>query len=466
MANTKKKGIVYWLEQIFRAIVGGRPEPAAPAVSGETNTEKKGIVYWLERISTAITGASTQEVTDITALTDAQLDALQVGDKVAKKTGTAEHLYTVTYKDADNGGICLTYEDASVIETVSYDHTDGGWVFNSKDVTPVTPQNEHVTVRIAGCVWDGDNSTNAYASVTGGKVVVEAWNPATAENVSTEEFTIPAPATGSNASVVEFDIKHGLHYQVHSEKTGLGASFRLVFTSSLENRTVYLWNCSTGVFKCQNSWLYSDELDGYLGVFPCIAPTGEELTLDWAAENGENNDDGSAVGVLVSTASSSFLLMPNDKSEDALMWSAMNYGRNVPALEEYYETANHDIEAARALAKADFAGALNTDKILDALSDAPAAKFAVSNAEYNTLRYLPSAGELFLIYENKTAINAIVTELDGEGPAAIDNNYYWSSSAYDRLGAWGVGMRSGDVPNRDEDSTDLVVGLSAFHFYY
>ena len=77
-------------------------------------------------------------VADITDLTDEQLDALNVGDKVAKKTGTAEHLYTVTYKDAENGGLCLTYMDASVVETVSYDHTESGWAYNSTDKTPLT----------------------------------------------------------------------------------------------------------------------------------------------------------------------------------------------------------------------------------------------------------------------------------------------------------------------------------------
>ena len=75
---------------------------------------------------------------DITDLTDEQLDALNVGDKVAKKTGTAEHIYTVTYKDAENGGLCLTYMDASVVETVSYDHTESGWAYNSTDKTPLT----------------------------------------------------------------------------------------------------------------------------------------------------------------------------------------------------------------------------------------------------------------------------------------------------------------------------------------
>lgn len=79
------------------------------------------------------------EVADITALTDEQLDALNVGDKVAKKTGTAQHLYVVSYKDAENGGLCLTYTDASNVETVSYDHTESGWAYNSTDKGSIPP---------------------------------------------------------------------------------------------------------------------------------------------------------------------------------------------------------------------------------------------------------------------------------------------------------------------------------------
>ena len=79
------------------------------------------------------------EVSDITALTGAQLDALEVGAKVVKKTGTAKHLYVVSYKDAENGGLCLTYTDASTVETVSYDHTESGWAYNSTDKGSIPP---------------------------------------------------------------------------------------------------------------------------------------------------------------------------------------------------------------------------------------------------------------------------------------------------------------------------------------
>ena len=89
------------------------------------------------KVSDLIEKTTPVEAADITALTGDQLDALEVGDKVAKKTGTAHHLYVVSYKDAENGGLCLTYTDASVVETVSYDHLESGWAYNSTDITPL-----------------------------------------------------------------------------------------------------------------------------------------------------------------------------------------------------------------------------------------------------------------------------------------------------------------------------------------
>ena len=90
-------------------------------------------------LSALAAAAAPIEVDDITALTGEQLDALEIGAKVAKKTGTAQHLYIVSYKDAENGGLCLTYTDASTVETVSYDHTESGWAYNSTDKGSIPP---------------------------------------------------------------------------------------------------------------------------------------------------------------------------------------------------------------------------------------------------------------------------------------------------------------------------------------
>ena len=74
------------------------------------------------------------ECSDIKALSNSQIDLLRCGDYLVKKDASGQHAYKVSYKK-DGVGICLTYCDGSgYIETVSYDYTDGNWVYNSTDV--------------------------------------------------------------------------------------------------------------------------------------------------------------------------------------------------------------------------------------------------------------------------------------------------------------------------------------------
>ena len=134
MANVNKTDTLYWLKKIYESIGGS---DASRELSEINRTDE---IYWLRQVYNMLSSKNV-ETGSITEMTDEQLDSLNVGDRVAKKTGTAEHLYTVTYKDAENGGICLTYLDASVVETVSYDHTESGWAYNSTDVTPILPNN-------------------------------------------------------------------------------------------------------------------------------------------------------------------------------------------------------------------------------------------------------------------------------------------------------------------------------------
>ena len=102
------------------------------------------------------------ECTDITKLTDGQIDLLRCGDYLVKKTGKQEHAYKVTYKE-DKQGICLTYHDASTVETVSYDYTGGHWVYNSTDkgVLPLKDGDAFV--------FDGDLDVDG--KITGNEII-------------------------------------------------------------------------------------------------------------------------------------------------------------------------------------------------------------------------------------------------------------------------------------------------------
>ena len=74
-------------------------------------------------------------VTDITALTGAQLEALRCGDQVIKRDSSGDHCYTVSFKGAT--GRCLTYTDCENVETVAYEKTDDTWAYDSTDITHI-----------------------------------------------------------------------------------------------------------------------------------------------------------------------------------------------------------------------------------------------------------------------------------------------------------------------------------------
>lgn len=77
------------------------------------------------------------EVTNITTITTEQLNALKAGDIVIKKTsGSGRRFYTVSYRE--NIYISLTCVDATKVETVSYDYTDGAWIYRATILTPLT----------------------------------------------------------------------------------------------------------------------------------------------------------------------------------------------------------------------------------------------------------------------------------------------------------------------------------------
>ena len=76
------------------------------------------------------------ETDDIQHLSQEVCEELECADVVVKLTGNQKHSYRVSYKEA-GVGMCLTYTDASLAETISYDCVDGVWTYNSTDSTPL-----------------------------------------------------------------------------------------------------------------------------------------------------------------------------------------------------------------------------------------------------------------------------------------------------------------------------------------
>lgn len=78
---------------------------------------------------------------NIKTLTTSDINKLRAGDIVLKEDESGKHAYVVSYKK-DGTGICLTYTDATYIETISYDYNNvtKEWAYNSMDATEVQPK--------------------------------------------------------------------------------------------------------------------------------------------------------------------------------------------------------------------------------------------------------------------------------------------------------------------------------------
>lgn len=83
------------------------------------------------------------EVTNITTMGNDEINSISCGDIVIKNENGNKHTYVVTYKE-DGQGICLTYTDATYLETVSYDYIGGNWTYNSTDTMPLEQINDMI----------------------------------------------------------------------------------------------------------------------------------------------------------------------------------------------------------------------------------------------------------------------------------------------------------------------------------
>ena len=111
-------------------------------------------------------GTIKANVTNIKSLSNDVINNLRCGDVVLKEDSTGKHAYLVSFKS--DTGLCLTYVDASCVETQSYDKSGENWVYNSEDKTIIAePQMENI-VDAQGHkrFFEGEGDTNVISGVT------------------------------------------------------------------------------------------------------------------------------------------------------------------------------------------------------------------------------------------------------------------------------------------------------------
>lgn len=318
-------------------------------------------------------------------------------------------------------------------------------------------EREVVTVKVNG--YDGEQRVSA----AGAKVYVDIFSIGSVPTVALPRQELTANEEG----VVTFEVFKGYQYAVFSKIERLSASFQLTFEACQDTRSIELWNFPLGVYMLGYAIYYNEDDETMRNVAYIsgrYVDAYEDPKAMWDAHDNESLEDAYFQAILVATEDTAFAIV-SKRAEATLTWAANRYyGKLVPNLPAF-GLISEDWEAAVELARNDFDGNLNTAKIQAFCKSAAAVDFCTdTDALYTEQRFLPSAGQLFLIYINRTAINTLISAANANGYEfeSIDTNYYWSSSQYDEFCAWSVNMFSGSTDNYIKSSNNYVRAVSAF----
>lgn len=351
---------------------------------------------------------------------------------------------------------------------------------------------EHVTVKVRG--YDGTGGVSG----AGAKVLLNVFAVGGYPTIAIPQQELTADADG----VVKFDVPIGFKYAVSSHIDGLGASFQLVYEAVTEKRDITLWNFLVGVWALGHTdvALYADEEAGrdydHYRAIPFISSgmliddfedAAGVVCWDIDADAGEVSEGSWYIGVLISTAETTFAIGRNSLSDGTMMWCDSRDRNTVFPLMNYYaldrNAVDWDYDASVEQARADMDGNMNTAKILGFSPTHIAARWAAaSESDYDEEKFLPSAGQLYTMWLNRTAINAIVQQYIDNGDEGFTllpyqndkgqwqlpndrSEYWWSSSVLDKRCSWVV-YYNGNITNDNRHGSNDVRAVSAFHFEY
>lgn len=336
----------------------------------------------------------------------------------------------------------------------------------------------HVKVRVEAT--DGTHPTSAAGAV----VYVDTF---CVGGIPTLSFPRQEYEVDENCEV-EFDVPIGCKFAVYSKLMGFGASPQHVYEATYEPREVILQHFPVGIWWVQALWAIRADDEDY-GELRLL--TFSNYVTDWESDEfqsklapGESFDDSAGSGIIVSTPETCFMLSESGSlSEEQMAWcKPKDYKNEFITLPGVYcdEANGEEYTDAQNKARADMDGNLNTAKILAHAADAPAAEWCANQDPWNQT-YLPSAGQLSLMQENRTAINALMTAANADGCSYKLLPYqnskgswqnpnghweYWWSSTRSTLGCSWVVYCYGLVYGRNSSDAYDVRAVSAFHFEY
>lgn len=205
------------------------------------------------------------KITDITKLTNAQINKLKVGDTVIK----GEHSYTVAYKSADE--MSLVYSDVWTTEEVYYEKHDGNWAHVVTD--SIAPQEKLVSGQniktVSGQSILGEGNIDIQADITANEQMPAEWieDSHTMADliafINADEAAVPGKIY--LGSLVLSDLPAGLFKaEIKAEIMGEQAGKKIIlFSTTSADISPYMWqytsyNMGDGPWR---SWVSADIIE-------------------------------------------------------------------------------------------------------------------------------------------------------------------------------------------------------------
>lgn len=198
------------------------------------------------------------------------------------------------------------------------------------------------------------------------------------------------------------------------------------------------------------------EVDGYGGIYIVfynpLQETLQAVSPDrWPLikESFNDSDEPTLYGVLVIEETKAILISPTEFGE-ALPWSLIKSNHGIPSADSI-DVALKDLD-----------GQQHTASFLSVATEEEQGNSEIEDSRYafeycnlynkgNGTWWLPSLGELLMVFNHRSEINTALTYIDGSSPLLLDEDY-WSSTllSYDEPAA--INFRTGVVNKPSEDT--------------